>query len=80
MQAVSSLFGGAKPDNSAQQRQAEQIAAQEKQAAADKKSLQEKQNATLNATRARRAGYRSLISMGETGVSGAGTETRTTLG
>lgn len=68
MQAVSGLFGKPKVDNSAQLRQEAMLAEQEKRQAADKKALQERQTASLNATRARRAGYKSLVSFGETGV------------
>lgn len=69
MQAVSGLFGGKpKVDTSAQRRQEELLAKQEKQQAEEKKSLQQRQTASLNATRARRAGYKSLVTFGETGV------------
>lgn len=63
-----------------QKKQADLLAQQEASAATDKKALQEKQNAALNANRKRKAGYRSLLSGLETGTDSSGGGTRATLG
>lgn len=84
MKKVASIFGGgqtgAQKASAAAAAQAQQdtkdmVAKQESAAAAEKKDLQVKQNATLNSSRKRKAGYRSLIFGDETG-----TDKRDTLG
>lgn len=70
---MQALLGQTKQDPSiakAQADQAKRLADQEAAQAADKKDLQVKQNAALNSSRKRRAGYRSLLSGMETGVPG----------
>lgn len=52
----------------AQRKQAEMLDKQEKQQTEERKTLQTKQNASLKAGRARRAGSRSLLTGLETGV------------
>lgn len=76
MKAVGSVLGMKPPKQQgpdpavleAQKKQTESLERQEKLQDDERKNLQQKQNASLKASRARRAGGRSLLTGLETGV------------